>query len=162
MRSSYLDIQALAECDPGLRPRTLSDDDTEVDISLKSSLDGASVMRTNSAFERDSGVGTLREDYDSETEELQNSLKMQMRPSTRVYFPYPPYQNNRSSRHYRTKEKRMSLDSVTYNNSEDEFEEIPLEKKPKTIKKRKVKRFVTFLSTTSNNRFIHFIILRID
>ncbi|CAK8682444.1 unnamed protein product [Clavelina lepadiformis] len=77
-RNSFLDIEALAECDPGLKRVTSfdggikhmtsydPDDDTEADISLKSSLDAP--IRINYAYERDSGISTIKDDPDSESE----------------------------------------------------------------------------------------------
>ena len=141
--ASYLDVQALAECDPGLKMTLYSgDDDTEIDFSLKSSLDGAS-FRKNSTFERDSGVGTLRTEYDSDTEMDPHlgAVRGVVGPPY-AYAPYPPsYPYRRSFRTSKNEsnKNRLPLDDVTdHDVSEEDSDRTPVERRSKHNKKRKV------------------------
>lgn len=148
-RSSYLDIQALAECDPVLKTRSASvdDDDTEMEISMRSSLDGTSTMQTNSVFERDSGVGTLREDFESDIETLsRHGGRTHLRRP--VFSPFPPTRsirnNSNSSRRHRLKEKRSSVDRFTDLDGSDEISDskpVTEGRTSKLTKKRKVNVF---------------------
>ena len=142
-RNSYLDIQALAECDPGIKSGSFSvdDDDTEMQVSLRSSLDGTNTIQTSSVFERDSGVGTLREDYESEIETLsRNGGHTKLRQA--VYSSLSPQHSFRNShRKHRIKEKRSSVNRFTDFDGSDENSDVRHVTDGRTIKlnkKRKV------------------------
>ena len=118
------------------------DDDTEIDFSLKSSLDGAS-FRKNSTFERDSGVGTLRTEYDSDSEMDPHlgAVRGVVGPPY-AYAPYPPsYPYRRSFRMSKNEsnKNRVPLDDVTdHDVSEEDSDRTPVERRSKHNKKRKV------------------------
>ena len=115
------------------------DDETEIDISLKSSLDDAA-YRKNNTFERDSGVGTLKTECDSDTEvDFQQRLKGVVGPPY-SYAPFPPSQPYRKSiRKNRNQSKKNDLPLDDFTDRDSSNEDFPGETRSKNSKRRKVR-----------------------